>query len=317
MIRIVRDYAGPLLHPGGCVACIGAFDGLHLGHQALIGAVREAALDRGLPLAMVSFEPLPREYFGGPAAPPRLLPLRDKLRELRRLGIDTLWLLRFDAALASVDPEAFVRDGLVARLGVRELHVGCDFRFGHRRAGDLALLERLSGPLGYRLKPLDEVSIHGQRVSSTRVREALGRGDLDTAAMLLGRRYALSGHVFGGQRLGRRLGFPTANLRLGRCRALREGVYAVEVVLADGRHRPGVASLGRRPTVGAGEPWLEVHLFDFDEDLYGQRLRVVFHRWLRAEQSFAGLDALVEQMHRDAEAARAIMAATPLREAAR
>ncbi len=307
MIRIVRDYRGDPLHEHGCVACIGAFDGVHLGHQRLLARVAESARRRALPMAVVSFDPLPREFFGRETAPPRLMNLHDRACALAGLGVDTLWLLRFNQALASVSAENFVRDGLVARLGVRSLHVGAGFRFGHRRVGDVGLLRQMGEQQGFDLSVLEPVQVAGERASSTRIREALADGDLDLAGELLGRPYSMSGRVFRGQQLGRTLGFPTANLLPGRCRALRDGIYAVSARLKDGRVLAAVASLGKRPTVAGQQRWLEVHLFDFDGDLYGQRLSVQFHRFLRAELKFDDLDAMVAQMHRDAAQARAIM----------
>jgi riboflavin kinase/FMN adenylyltransferase len=308
MLKVHRDIAGPCLAPGGCVLTIGAFDGLHRGHAALLAKVRERATKLGLVAAAVSFEPLPRSYFS-PAPVKRLSSVREKLCGFVDAGIDQLLLLRFNAELVAMPADDFVREVLVARMGAREIWVGADFRFGHNRVGDVALLEAMQGEGPYEVRVLDAISTgDDERVSASRVRGALGFGDFAHAAVLLGRPFTMSGRVVRGQGIGRDLGYPTANIRLGKRVSPVSGIFAVRVRVGD-RWWPGVASLGVRPTVaGGGEPLLEAHLFDFDGDLYGQRIEVEFVAKLRDEEKFAGLDALRAQMDRDAAEARRILA---------
>jgi riboflavin kinase/FMN adenylyltransferase len=310
MLKIYRDITGPCLAPDGSVLAIGAFDGLHRGHAALLAKVRERAAKHGLVAAAVTFEPLPRSYFS-PAPLKRLSSVREKLCGFAKAGIETVLLLRFNASLVGMSAEDFVRDVLVARMGAREIWVGADFRFGHNRVGDVALLEAMQGEGGYEVRVLDAVSNgDGERVSASRVRGALTAGDFAHAAELLGRRFTIGGRVVPGQRMGHQLGYPTANIRLGKRVSPVSGIFAVRV-RAGGKWWPGVASLGVRPTIaGGGEPLLEAHLFDFDGDLYGQRIEVEFVAKLRDEQKFAGLDALRAQMDRDAVEARRILVHT-------
>jgi riboflavin kinase/FMN adenylyltransferase len=307
MNLLFRDIHGARIGPRGSVACIGAFDGLHLGHRALVrqAVARARELDAGA--VAVGFEPLPREFFAKDEKPPRLMLPRTKIEGLRDLGVDAACLLRFDAKLAAMPAEAFVREFLVERLGVREVWVGPGFRFGQGRAGDLALMQRIGVDEGFAANEIAPVLLDGERVSSTRIRAALAAGDFDLAARLLGRRYAIDGHVVHGKRLGRTLGFPTANLRFGgKVPALR-GVYATLVHGVGATPMPSVSSFGTRPTVDGVEPLLEAHLFDFDGDLYGKRIEVEFVAKLRDEEKFPDLPSLVAQMHRDGDQARKIL----------
>ncbi|MBO9662407.1 bifunctional riboflavin kinase/FAD synthetase [Dokdonella sp.] len=305
---LFRDAAGPSLAPGGSVACVGAFDGVHLGHRALLARVRERAAARGLAPMAVSFEPIPREFFARGTPVPRLASAREKIAHLRSAEMSALLSLRFDAALAAMSAESFVEDILLRRCGVRELWVGADFRFGHARRGDVALLRELGTHHGFEVGVMDDLCVDGERVSSSAIRAHLSAGEFEPAAHLLGRRFAIGGHVVRGQQLGRKLGYPTANLRLGRRTSPVGGIFAVRVHGVDARSWPGVASLGVRPTVdGSGEPLLEAHLFDFDGDLYGRRIEVEFVRKLRDELKFDDLDAMVRQIDRDAEQARGIL----------
>jgi riboflavin kinase/FMN adenylyltransferase len=310
MLRIYRDIAGPSLAPGGSVLTIGAFDGLHRGHAALLARVRERARTLALTPAAISFEPLPRGYFA-PAPLKRLSSVREKLAGFDAAGIEVLLLLRFGARLAAMSAEDFVRRVLVERMGAREIWVGADFRFGHNRVGDVELLRALESEGRYTVRVLDAVTVaDGERISASRVRGALGSGDFAHARELLGRPFTLGGRVVRGQRLGHQLGYPTANIRLGKRVSPIGGIFAVRAWIDD-RWWPGVASLGVRPTVaGGGEPLLEVHLFDFAGDLYGRRLEVEFVAKLRDEEKFADLAALRAQMDRDAAAARRILANT-------
>ena len=308
MLKLVRDIAGPCLAPAGSVLAIGAFDGLHRGHRVLLARVAaRASATRHVP-AVVSFEPLPRAFFARTPMP-RLSSLREKLQGLDAAGIKLLLLLRFNAGLAAMHAEDFVREVLAQRMGAREVWVGADFRFGYRRAGDVALLRRLASELGFEVRVLEAVpATDGERVSASRVRARLAAGDFAGAAQLLGRPFTMGGRVVRGERLGRTLGYPTANLRLGTRVAPIGGICAVRVRVGV-RWWPGVASLGTRPSItGHGEPLLEVHLFDFDGDLYGQRIEVEFIAKLRDEEKFRDLDALRAQMDRDAASARRILA---------
>lgn len=284
---------------GGCALTIGNFDGLHRGHQAIITQLREHAAELNLPSALMSFEPMPREFFDPDNAPARLSSRREKMRDAQAQGIDLFVWARFDRAFARLSPEAFMEGLLVDRLNVRYLLVGEDFRFGKARAGDIDTLREFAAARDIEVAPLPDVRIDGKRVSSTGVRELLAEGRPQEAAELLGGSYRVSGRVVAGERLGRTLGFPTANIRLGRRPAPRYGVYAVWAYLADGRRRAGAASFGVRPTVNGREPLLEVYLLDFEGDLYGQRIDVSFEAFIRAEERYDSLDALTAQMHRD------------------
>lgn len=311
MSRLFRDVEGARLGVRRSVVCIGAFDGLHSGHQALVrqALARARALDAEC--VVVSFEPLPREFLLGAKAPPRIGSARDRFERLRALGVDWVGLLRFNAALASMPAERFVEQLLVARLAACEVWVGEDFRFGHRRAGDLALLQRLGAQFDFQAAAIDTHTHAGDRVSSSAVRAALAEGDLAHVALLLGRAYSMAGKVVRGRQLGRALGYPTANLRVAGTRPALHGIYAVRVRgVRCGQAWPAVASLGTRPTVGGVEPLLEVHLFDFDADLYGRRIEVEFVAKLRDELKFDGLDALKAQMDEDARQARRLLGIT-------
>ncbi|RNF85073.1 bifunctional riboflavin kinase/FAD synthetase [Montanilutibacter psychrotolerans] len=308
MSRLFRDVEGGPRCPHGSVVCIGAFDGLHLGHRALVRHTISRARDLGLASVALSFEPLPREFFAPANPPPRLLSARAKFEGLRDLGVDQVGLLRFDKRLCSQSAEAFVQQVLVQRLSAREVWVGPEFRFGKGRAGDLALLQRIGEECGFVAGEIAPVLLDGERVSSTRIRAALQAGDFATAAQLLGRPYAIGGRVVRGKQLGRTLGFPTANLRFGGKTPALSGIYATRVHGVGPQPWPSVSSLGTRPTVDGVEPLLEAHLFDFDGDLYGRRIEVEFVAKLRDELKFDNLPALTEQMHRDAQQARDLLA---------
>ncbi len=312
MSRLFRDVDGGALFPQGSVVCIGAFDGLHLGHRALVRHAVSRARALGLPAVALSFEPLPREFFSRDEPPPRLTLVRGKYKGLCGLGADSVGLLRFNSKLASMQAEEFVRQVLVHRLAAREVWIGPEFRFGNRRAGDLQLLQRLGEAHGIAAAEIEPVHLVGERVSSTRIREALRAGDFADAARLLGRPYSIAARVVRGKQLGRTLGFPTANLRFPKAPAL-SGIYATWVHGVGDRPRASVSSFGTRPTVDGVEPLLEAHLFDFDGDLYGQHIEVEFVTKLRAEVKFDSLETLTEQMQRDALEARHALSENPLR----
>lgn len=303
------------LQPGGSPASaphavtIGNFDGLHRGHQAMLARLKEEAARRGLSSCVLTFEPHPREFFSPGEAPPRLSSLREKSELIEAAGIDRLHVCRFDRRFASLSPTEFIERVLVETLGARWLLVGDDFRFGARRAGDFALLQEAGARLGFEVESLPTVSVEGKRASSTAVREALAAGDMQHARELLGRPYSISGHVMHGNKLGRHIGFPTANIRLQHNRPPLSGIFAVEICGLNGAPLKGVASLGTRPTVHEnGKPTLEVFIFDFRDDLYGRRLRVDFLKKLRDEEKFPDLDALINQINRDVDNARAFFA---------
>ena len=308
MTRLSRDVAGPCLAPSGSVVAFGAFDGLHRGHQALLAQVRARAQALGVAPVVVSFEPLPRAYFSREPLP-RLSSLREKLQGFAAAGMAHILLLRFNAALRAMSAEDFVRRVLCARLAAREVWVGSDVRFGHKRVGDAALLERMGAELGFVTCTMATVQLGSDRVSASRVRSLLAAGEFAQVLPLLGRPFVISGKVAYGKQLGRTLGYPTANIRLPKRVSPVQGIFAVRVGLGEGACLwPGVASVGVRPTVNTlAQPLLEVHLFDFDGDLYGQRMSVEFVAKLRDEEKFPGLDSLKAQMDLDATMARELL----------
>jgi riboflavin kinase/FMN adenylyltransferase len=289
-----------------CALAIGNFDGVHCGHREILTRVVAAARARGLVPAAMTFEPHPREFFAPDSAPARVANLRDKIEGLRACGIERVFVLHFDRRLAGLDAAAFIEQVLVQACQARWILVGDDFRFGARRAGDIALLRTHAPAGGFEVQQLEPVLCDGARVSSSAVRAALAAGDLTLAARLLGHPYRISGRVIHGAKLGRQIGFPTLNLRLAHRRAAVHGIYAVRV-LGIGAPRPGVASAGLRPTVDHSGRWLlEVHLFDFADDVYGRLVQVEFLQKLREEEKFDTLDELTAAIRRDAEAARAV-----------
>lgn len=312
-MRIFQDFVGLPRDARGAAVALGNFDGVHRGHAAVIAAAAEAAHGRGIPLAALTFEPHPREVFR-PADPPFRLTLAEaKAEALAALGVEILYQIPFDLAFSRMPAETFIDAVLAEGLGARHLACGPDFHFGHKRTGNPALLATLGPAHGMGVSVVPEAaSPDGLAWSSTAVRDALKAGDCARAAAILGRAWEIRGTVARGAALGRTLGFPTANLPLGRHLAPRLGIYAVEAGIARaGRAidwRPGVASLGLRPTVNpVPVPLLEVHLFDFASELYGAALRVRLHAFLRDEARFETLEALVAQMHRDAAEARALL----------
>ncbi|MCB1696057.1 MAG: bifunctional riboflavin kinase/FAD synthetase [Halioglobus sp.] len=289
-----------------CVVTIGAFDGVHLGHQAVIRHLQDKSRELGVPSLVVVFEPLPREYFSPLKAPARLMSFREKFFAMRALGVDRLLRVRFNESLRAMSAQQFLDDIFVAGLGVRYVVLGDDFRFGNDREGDLEFIRQQGPRYGYEARPTPTLSIGAERVSSTRIREALEGADFAEAERLLGRPYTISGKVVYGRQLGQTLGAPTANLQLHRLRAPLSGVYAVEVSGAGLAGAAGVANVGVRPTVGDSiKANLEVHLLDREIALYGQHIEVTFRHKLRAEQKFGSLDELRENIARDIENARA------------
>lgn len=292
----------------GCVATIGAFDGVHKGHQSVLKKLCEVADDMGLPSVVITLEPLPREYFAPKQAPARIMSFREKFLALSEQGVDRVLRVRFNQSLSQVTAEDFITDIFHKRLGIKYMIVGDDLRFGHERRGDFQLLTRMGKELGFGVSDTRTLEIDGERASSTRIRKTLEDADFATAEQLLGRPYAISGKVVYGKQLGRQLGTPTANLELHRIKAAMSGVYAVEVKL-DGALYKAVANVGTRPTVGEGlKAILEVHLLDFSDDIYGKTVEVVFRKKLRDEKKFDGLDALKAAIYQDIDVARAFFA---------
>jgi riboflavin kinase / FMN adenylyltransferase len=312
MIRLFRDVAGPCLAPRGSVVCIGAFDGVHRGHRAVIDHVRDRAAALNLDAIAVSFDPIPRLFFARDAGVPQLSSPTEKVGLLIDAGVQRVLLLRFNAAMAAMPAEDFIARVLVSRLRAREVWVGENFRFGNARRGDLNMLARVGKAQGFAAQSIESVVADGACISSSRIRGLLAESDFAAANGMLGRAFAIGGHVVHGQKLGRKLGYPTANLRLGSRISPVQGIFAVRVHDVGDRPMPAVASLGMRPTVSSSnnagkEPLLEAHLFDFDGDLYGKKIKVEFVEKLRAEEKFDSLDAMVQQIHRDAAQARKIL----------
>jgi riboflavin kinase/FMN adenylyltransferase len=293
--------------PSGAAVAIGNFDGVHRGHLAVIDRCKQLA-QSDQAIAMVTFEPLPQAFFRPEQAPARLTTVHQKLCLLRAAGVDITWLMRFDGRFAGLTAREFVERALVAGLGTRQVVVGADFRFGRGREGDVTTLAELGDEFGFGVHVEPAVLCDGERISSSGIRQHLAAGEFDQAAALLGRPFRMGGHVVRGAGLGCKLGYPTANLRVRAEPSPLGGVLAVYARIADGPWLPAVANLGRRPAVGGGEPLLEVHFFDLDQDLYGKRLEVQFVAKLRDELDFGNLEALVAQMKRDEGAARACLA---------
>jgi len=293
-------------HPNAVT--IGNFDGIHLGHQAMLARLTSRATSVGAQPAVLTFEPHPREIFTPDSAPTRLTSLREKLEIMRALGVAHVHVCRFSKPFAALSADDFVRQILVRGLNARYVLVGDDFRFGAKRAGDFALLEQLGKKYGFEAEALHTVEAAGQRASSTAVREALAAGDMAMAAQLLGRPYSISGRVVGGDQLGRKIGYPTANIQLKHNKPPVKGIFAVRVQGLKQPDWPGVASLGTRPTVHAdGRPTLEVHLFNFDQSIYRQHLRIEFLHRLRDEAKFPDLESLIAQIDLDAQQARTLL----------
>lgn len=294
----------------GTVVTIGAYDGLHLGHQQLLAGVRRAAKQRGLPSVLMSFEPTPREFFAAERPPARLMRFREKFEALASQDIDFFYCPRFDAQMRDISAADFIRRILVHGLGARHIVVGDDFRFARGREGHVEHLQLAGRALEFEVERLPSVVVAGVRVSSTAIREALWAGEMQTARALLGRSYRMSGTVIRGDKVGRTLGFPTANVDLRRRQSAVMGIFAVRVHGLGARPLDAVASVGTRPTFNGVKPLLEVHLFDFDDEIYGAYIHIDFISRLRSEIKYDDIDELVAQMHRDADNARSILAST-------
>ena len=305
----IQAKGGPSRFP--CALTVGNFDGVHLGHQAMLARLRAAAQERGLPTAVMTFEPHPREVFTPESAPARLTSLREKMELFQSHGVDRVILVHFSARFASQTPQAFIDEILMQGMQARWVLIGDDFRFGAKRAGDLALLKAAGDAQGFEVESLHSVMLDCERVSSTAVRNALALGEMEKAARFLGRPYSISGRVVHGDKLGVQLGYPTANVQLKHNKPPLQGIFAVELAGLDGAALPGVASLGVRPTVKEnGAATLEVHVFDFHERIYGAHVRVNFLHKLRDEEKFPDLPTLIAAIERDVANAKAFFSST-------
>lgn len=295
----------------GCVATIGKFDGVHLGHQLILDQLKHKAEQLNLPSLVILIEPHPAEFFAGPDgdSPARLTSLREKLALLESFGIDYVYQLKFDKALSELSAQAYIKDILVDGLGVASFIVGNDFRFGHKRQGNISLLQTKGKEFGFEVIETASYERNGQRISSTFIREQLAIADFELVEQLLGRPYSMEGEVTRGQQLGTDLGFPTCNINPQRRRIPLHGVYACEVRLGD-RYRQAAVNIGYRPTVTEdGDALLEAHILDFDEDLYGKTIEVIFRKKIREELKFDGLDALKQQISADVAQVRDVLSA--------
>ncbi|MFA5983540.1 MAG: bifunctional riboflavin kinase/FAD synthetase [Methylococcaceae bacterium] len=308
-MRLIRglSHLEPLTK--GCVLTIGNFDGLHLGHKAVIKKLAECGQALALPVVVAIFEPQPLEYFLGENAPSRLMRLREKAIQFAKLPIDILLILPFTQALANCDAEIFIEQVLVKKLNVKHLVIGDDFHFGKARRGNFAMLQEKGRQFGFAVEDTGSYQLQALRVSSTVIRDLLGLGNLNAAKQLLGRPYSVCGRVSHGDKRGRTLGYPTANIHLHRKNTPVDGVYAIAMTGWGGQVLNGVANVGVRPTVSdLAKVVLEVHLFDFEQEIYGQYVEVHFLEKIRDEMRFASLDELKQQIMQDAAVARAIFA---------
>ncbi|ROV59577.1 bifunctional riboflavin kinase/FAD synthetase [Vibrio ponticus] len=303
-MELIRGIHNILPQHQGCVLTIGNFDGVHLGHQAVLEQVAHQAQTLGLPSMVMTFEPQPLELFAKEKAPARLTRLRDKFVQLSKLNLDRLLCVSFNTYFANLSAEEFITDLLVKRLGVKFLVVGDDFCFGRGRKGNFAMLQQAGKEYGFEVVSTQSFCLQQLRVSSTAIRNALAEDNLPAAAEMLGRDYSISGRVSHGRKLGRTIGFPTANIPLKRCVSPVSGVYVVQALGLGGQAVGGVANIGQRPTVNGVRQQLEVHLFDFQGDLYGKQLEIVLLEKLRNEHKFESFEALKQQIELDAEAAR-------------
>ena len=289
----------------GCVATIGSFDGVHCGHQAVIEQVVQLAARDNLPSLVMLFEPQPQEFFSREKAPPRLMGLREKVDALFRHGVNRVLCLKFNHALRSLSAQAFIETVLVKGIGVKHLIIGDDFRFGCDRAGDFNLLKKTGESLGFTVTDTDTQTADGERISSTKIRKYLEADDLAAAAKLLGRPFSICRRVIYGNRLGRTIGFPTMNLGLGRYRPAVQGVYAVNIEIGGASYN-GAANVGVKPTIsGHRKPVLEVHVFDFNRDVYGKFVQVIFRKKIRSEMKFESVEHLKQQIAEDVTQIRA------------
>ncbi len=307
-MRLIRGLSHLEPLKNGCVLTIGNFDGLHLGHKAVIEKLAECGKTLGLPVAVMTFEPQPLEYFLNENAPSRLMRMREKVIRFSKLPVDDLLIVRFNQHFADCDAERFIEDILVKKLNVKHLVVGDDFHFGKARRGNFTMLKEKGNIFGFDVEGTGSYQVAGLRVSSTLIRDALGEGDLAMAEKLLGCRYSVCGRVAHGDKRGRTIGYPTANIQMFRKNAPVNGVFAVTMTGIDGREFEGVANVGTRPTVdGGSKVILETHLFDFDKEIYGRYVEVHFKQKIRDEMRFQSLDELKAQIVKDVTEAKAAL----------
>jgi riboflavin kinase/FMN adenylyltransferase len=302
-VELIRGLRNLKPRHRGSVASIGNFDGVHLGHLVVLKELKERARSAGLPATVVLFEPMPQEYFAPERAPIRLTRFSEKWPLLQAAGVDRVLCLHFDRTLANLVPEEFIGQVLIQGLGVGHLTVGDDFRFGRERRGDFAMLQSAGGSQGFEVESTASFMLEGARVSSSRIRALLIEGELEAAARLLGRPYALSSRVIYGEQLGRKLGLPTANMALGRSQAPVSGIFTSRVHGVEARPLPGVSYVGMRPALGGTHPVLETYLPGYSGEIYGRRLKVELLHRLREDRHFDSLDALTAQMQKDVQAA--------------
>ena len=288
----------------GCVLTVGNFDGVHRGHRALIEALCAEAKSLGVPSMLMTFEPQPREFFAGEKLPARLTRFREKVHLLKQTGLDRLLCLPFNERTANIEADWFAGEFTVDKVGAKHVVIGDDFRFGRGREGDFALFQKYGDKFGFTVSAMSTLLEGQQRISSTLIRQTLAAGDFPTAAQMLGHEYFIMGRVVYGRQLGRQLDVPTANIRLQRYRAALEGVYCVTVEGIGEQALEGIANIGVRPTVDGKEPLLEVHVFDYAGNLYGDLIKVTFKQKLRDEQTFESIDALKTQIGADLQQAR-------------
>ncbi len=303
-MELIRGIHNLKIQHHGCVLTIGNFDGVHLGHQRVLEQVKKKALLLGLPAVVMTFEPQPMELFAKDKAPARLTRLRDKFELLEAMHLDRLLCVNFNRRFASMSPESFIKDLLVNKLGVKFLVIGDDFRFGKGREGNFDMLKKAGEEFGFEVVNTASFCVEDTRVSSTAIRQALASDHLDESAEMLGRHYTLSGRVAHGQKLARDFGFPTANISLKRYVSPVRGVYAVQVYGVDSQPLPGIANVGKKPTVAGITPDLEVHIFDFEGNLYGKQIEVALLHKIRDEKKFESLELLKQQIELDADVAR-------------
>ncbi|WP_198246766.1 bifunctional riboflavin kinase/FAD synthetase [methane-oxidizing endosymbiont of Gigantopelta aegis] len=309
-MRLIRGLAHLETLPAGCVLTIGNFDGLHIGHRMVIEKLAQKGRELNLPVVVMLFEPQPLEYFLKDNAPSRLMRLREKAIGLSNLPVDQLLVMKFNRHLANYEAEDFIQDVLIDKLRVKHLVVGDDFHFGKARRGNFSMLQQFGQQAGFAVEDTQSLIIDGHRVSSTLIRDALGEGDLETARRMLGCDYSVCGRVAHGDKRGRTLGFPTANIEMFRKNTPIEGVYAVTMSGIDDKTYPGVANVGTRPTIEGGtRVILETHLFDFDQEIYGRYVEVHFKQKIRDEIRFSSLQQLKQQINYDVIQAKQILTA--------
>ncbi|RLA25939.1 MAG: bifunctional riboflavin kinase/FAD synthetase [Gammaproteobacteria bacterium] len=307
-MRLIRGIKKLQSFTSGCVLTIGNFDGVHKGHEVVISKLAEKGKLLGLPVVVMVFEPQPLEFFLKDNAPSRLTRLREKIIHFQHLPVDNLLIVHFNQCFADLDPKYFIQEILMQRLNVQYLVVGDDFHFGKARRGNFALLQAAGEQYGFKVTDTASFSVKGSRVSSTLIRDALNNGDLATAESMLGRSYSVCGRVVHGEKLGRKIGFPTANIQMQRKNTPIQGVFAVTMTGIDDKTIFGVANVGTKPTVnGAAKVLLETHLFDFDQDIYGKYVEVHFKHKIRSEMHFQSVDDLKQQIQLDTALAKTLL----------